>query len=248
LKKIIIIILVLLIGTTTFLGVVLLLNAPGTAQNATTSDHPKPPTNPKKDWSAEEIAADPEGYLVHSSQQVQEQIAARENRLEIISSRRAELSKKRDDLMTKMDEVANFRKRLEAAYNRAADEDRWPVRMAGRTFDRDRVQAILAETQQWLDDRKPLADAYKTSFGKMDESQAALRSDIRSLNQLRERMVLDIERVKLNQGNAELDQLRKNESQLASMSQTLTQMSDEQTPQLSNTTKTANVDIDALLK
>jgi hypothetical protein len=82
----------------------------------------------------------------------------------------------------------------------------------------------------------------------MDESAQALRNDIRSLNQLRERVVLDIERVKLNQGNAELDQLRKNESQLASMSQTLTQMSDEQTPQLSNTSKTANVDIDAILK
>jgi hypothetical protein len=248
LKKIIVILLVLLIGTTTFLGVVLLLNSSETPQNATTHEAPKPPANLKKDWSAEEIAADPEGYLVYSSQQVQEQIAAREKRLEMISSRRGELSTRRDELMTKMDEVANFRKRLEAAYRRAADEDRWPVRMAGRTFDRDRVQAILNETQQWLDDRTPLADAYATSFKKMDESAQALRNDIRSLNQLRERVVLDIERVKLNQGNAELDQLRKNESQLASMSQTLTQMSDEQTPQLSNTSKTANVDIDAILK
>ncbi len=249
-KKLTVILLALLIASTAFLGVVVLHSSSSNKQAPAAHDSPndKPPASQKKDWSADEIAGDPEGYLVYSGQQVQEQIAAREKRLGQISSRRAELSKKRDELTTKMAEVSNFRARLETAYRRAADEDRWPVRMAGRTFERDRVQAILAETKLWLDDRRPLADAYATSFRKMDESTQALRSDIRSLGQLRERIALDIERVKLNLGNAELDQLRKNESQLASMSQTLAQMSDEQTPVLSNTSRTANVDIDAILK
>ncbi|GIW77801.1 MAG: hypothetical protein KatS3mg104_2864 [Phycisphaerae bacterium] len=107
------------------------------------------------EWSPERIASDPEGYLVYSSQQVQQQIKAREKRLEQLSQRRAELSRKRDELLGKMSEVANFRRRLDSAYQRALDEDRWPVRLAGRTFDRERVKVILSETQPWLNDREP---------------------------------------------------------------------------------------------
>lgn len=243
-KTLLVIFLLVLVGTTTFLGwKVLRSSIPGEGVWVDSKT-----VSPETEWSAERIASDPQGYLVYSSQQVQQQIKAREKRLQQLSERRAELSQKRDELIGKMEEVANFRRRLESAYQRALDEDRWPVRMAGRTFDRERVKIILAETQQWLDDRKPLADAYSAAFRKIDETQQALRNDIRSLNQLGERIALDIERVKINQGNAELDQLRKNESQLASLSQTLTQMSEEQMSVPSDTQRTAHIDIDALLK
>jgi hypothetical protein len=244
LKKRIVILLFILIGTATFLGWKVLKSS---VPSGAISGDPKTSFS-EVEWSPERIASDPEGYLVYSSQQVQQQIKAREKRLEQLSQRRAELSRKRDELLGKMSEVANFRRRLDSAYQRALDEDRWPVRLAGRTFDRERVKVILSETQQWLNDREPLAEAYNAAFRKMDETQQALRNDIRILNQLGERIALDIERVKINQGNAELDQLRKNESELASLSRTLAQMSEEQVSVPSDAQPTAQIDIDALLK
>ncbi len=72
---------------------------------------------------------------------------------------------------------------------------------------------------------------------------------MRNLASLRDKLALDLERVKLNQGMAELDTLRKTETQLASMSAALSKMSDDQAaPVLSTAAKTSHVDIDSLLK
>jgi len=202
----------------------------------------------KKSWTPEEIAKDPPGYLVWSDQQIQAQIAEREKRLNSLNQTRKDVVAKQSALTTKMEEVVNFRKRLQTAYQRAEDEDRWPVRMAGRTFERAKANEILAQTDEWLKDRDPLADAYEASLKKMDDSATALQDDLKNLGRLREKLALDLERVKLNQGMAELDQLRKTETQLASMSQALSQMSEEQAPVLPTAAKTSRVDIDSLMK
>ncbi len=106
----------------------------------------------------------------------------------------------------------------------------------------------MAQIDEWLKDRDPLVDAYASSLKKMDDSAATLQDDLRSLGRLREKLALDLERVKLNQGMAELDTLRKTESQLASMSQSLSKMSEDQAPVLPTASKTSRVDIDSLLK
>jgi len=209
---------------------------------------PKQTPSPDKKWSPEEIAKDPAGYLVWSDQQIQAQIAERERRLNTIATARKDVVGRQQQLVDKMNEVVNFRNRLQTAYQHAEDEDRWPVRMAGRTFERAKVNEILTQTQSWLDDRKPLADAYDTSLKKMDDSAATLQDDLRNLGQLREKLALDLERVKLNQGMAELDQLRKTETQLASMSAALSKMSEDQTPALPSPARTSKVDIDSILK
>ncbi len=207
-----------------------------------------PKVSPDKKWSPEEIAKDPAGYLVWSESQIQLQIAERERRLNTLSSTRSNVVGRQQQLVDKMNEVVNFRNRLQTAYQRAEDEDRWPVRMAGKTFERAKVNEILAQTQSWLDDRQPLASAYETSLKKMDDSASALQDDLRNLAQLREKLALDLERVKLNQGMAELDQLRKTETQLASMSAALSKMSEDQAPTLPTASKSSKVDIDSILK
>jgi len=209
---------------------------------------PAPGQTPKKEWTPEDIAKDPQGYLAWSDQQIQVQITEREKRLEMIATRRGEIGDRQTQLKSKSDEVANFRSRLQTALTRAEDEDRWPVRMAGKTFERSRAVDILKQMQLWLDDRKPLVDAYTDSVKKMDDTSANLRSDIRDLGQLREKLALDLERIRLNQGMAEIEQLRKTATQLASMSQELGKMSDEQAPILLPTARSASVDIDAILK
>jgi len=204
--------------------------------------------SPDKKWTPEQIAKDPVAYMQWSDGQIQAQITERERRLNTLADTRKDLVARRQQLTDKMSEVANFRTRLQSAYQRSEDEDRWPVRMAGRTFERAKVNDIMTQTQAWLDDRKPLADAYDSSLKKMDDSAATLQDDIRNLGQLREKLALDIERVKLNQGMAELDQLRKTDAQLASMSQALSKMSEDQAPVLPTGTKSSRVDIDSILK
>jgi hypothetical protein len=120
--------------------------------------------------------------------------------------------------------------------------------MAGRTFERAKAQAILAQTDSWVKDRQPLSNEYAQALQKMDDSAGVLKDDISSLGHLREKLALDLEKVRLNQGMEELDQLRKNETQLASMSQSLSKMSDDQVASLPRADQTTRVDIDSLLK
>lgn len=207
-----------------------------------------PTPSADKKWTPEEISKDPVGYLDWSDKQIKAQIAERERRLNTLGVARKDVVGRQQHLVDKMNEVVNFRSRLQTAYQRAEDEDRWPVRMAGRTFERAKVNEILAQTQSWLDDRQPLADAYSTSLKKMDDSASTLQDDLRNLGQLREKLALDLERVKLNQGMAELDQLRKTETQLASMSAALSKMSEDQALALPSSTRTSKVDIDSILK
>jgi uncharacterized phage infection (PIP) family protein YhgE len=212
------------------------------------SNAPVQTTPPKKEWTPEEIAKDPQSYLVWSQQQVDDQIKGRQQRLSQLSSRRAEFVSRQQGLVQKMKDVENFHNRLKSALQRAEDEDRWPVRMAGTTYERARALELIEQTKAWVDDRRGLADAYNSSLAKMDDSAAVLKNDIRQLEQLKEKLALDLERVKINESMADLEKLRQTESQLASMSKSLSQMSDEQAPVLPVGAKSERVDIDAIVK
>lgn len=210
--------------------------------------NPPPPVPQKKEWTPEDIAKDPQGYLVWSQQQVAEQIKGREQRLAQLSAKRADFVKKQSTLMTQITDAENFHNRLKTALQRAEDEDRWPVRMAGNTYDKAKAQELIELTRDWVEDRRPLADAYNTSLAKMDAAANVLKSDIQKLRQLNEKLALDLERVKINDSLADLDKLRQTESQLASMSQTLSQLSDEETPALPASARTNHVDINSIVK
>jgi hypothetical protein len=208
-----------------------------------------PPTQPpKKDWTPDDIAKDTQGYLVWSQQQIADQIKGREQRLAQLSSRRKDFVAKQQATVGKMADVENFRTRLQAAYQRSEDEDRWPVHMAGTTYTREKALELIQQTQTWLDDRKDLAGMYDSSLAKMDDTAAVLKNDIAQLNQLNDKIALDLERVRINQSMADIDKYRQTESQLASMSKALSQMSDEQAPVLPTASKSSHVDIDAIVK
>ncbi len=236
-------ILILAVGGVLAFRYVQLKHATPTAQVPAT-----PTPAPKKQWTPDDIAKDPQGYLVWSDQQVQAQIAEHQKKLDALAARRQDVVTRQQALNDDIASVQNIHDRLQTAYDRANDEDRWPVRMAGRTFERAKAQAILAQTQSWVSDRQPLSDEYAQALKKMDDSAGVLKDDIASLGQLREKLALDLEKVRLNQGMEELDQLRKNETQLASMSQSLSKMSDDQVATLPRADQTTRVDIDSLLK
>ncbi len=181
---------------------------------------PSAPPAPRS-WTSDQIAADPVGYLEDQDRQVELQIQERRNRLEQVSLRRAQIAEKRQRLAENMSQIRNVHDRLAAAVRRADDEDRWPARMGGRSFTREKARAILTATEQYLQDREPLARAYDETLDKLARMESQMMRESQDLARLRERIALDIERIRLNQGIAELGELRKAETELASFSKML---------------------------
>jgi DNA repair exonuclease SbcCD ATPase subunit len=202
-----------------------------------------------KQWTSDEIAKDPQGYLVWSDAQIQNQIQQRNDRLKMLSERQSAIAARQKELKDNLDAVENVRNRLEQAYQRAQDEDRWPVQMAGRKFERAKAQQILDDTAKYLQDRKPLADDYDQAIQKMTDTGRRLQDDIDSLKRLHEQLALNLEQIRMRQGMEELDQLRKTESELAEFSKMLgSNDSMVDLASLKDPPPAQTVDVDSLLK
>ena len=202
---------------------------------------------PDKEWTAEEIAANTEGYMKWAQDRIDRQILDRKDRLAKLQDRLGQVNKARQTLDEKMRNVENIRKRMQSAYQRAEDEDRFPFEMGGRSFDQATARKILDETGRFLADRQPLSEAYDQAVAKLDAADTALREDVDKLNRLRERMALDLERVRLNQGVEELATLRKNEAEIAGFAKTLGAMADESLATSLPTVKEPKIDVEGLL-
>lgn len=207
---------------------------------------PGPPTTAEADWTPERIAANPDGYLQYADNRIREQVAGRERRLAELDQRRAEIDRKSSDLLQKVADARNINSRLATAIQRAEDEDRWPLKFGGQSFSRDKATSVLAATAAYQKDREPLAAAYRDALQKIDGAQRALRADLAGLAQMREKLALDLEKVRLNQGLAELAELRQTEAKLANFSATLAGLTDD--PLVGAPTNVPDVDVNDLLK
>lgn len=188
---------------------------------------PAPPAESDAAWTPERIAANPDGYLQYADNRIRQQVAGREQRLAELDRRRAEIDRKSSDLLQRVADAQNIQTRLAAAIQRAEDEDRWPLKFAGHTFSREKASAVLAATASYQKEREPLAGAYRDALQKIESAQRTLRNDLAGLAQMREKLALDLERVRLNQGLAELSELRQTEAKLANFSATLAGLTDD---------------------
>lgn len=187
-----------------------------------------PPTAPAKaEWTADEIAADPEGYMTWADGRIQEQIDDRQRRLASLSDRLIEVERRQTTFNQRLTAVRNVHDRFETAIRRARDEDRWPMRIGGQSFDESRALAILSQAKQYLEDHGPLAEAYASALARLRQAHGQLQRDVEQLRRLREKLALDLERVRLNQGLEELSQLRRTEQELAGFTAAVGQMADD---------------------
>ena len=115
-------------------------------------------------WSPERIAADPDGYLQYADARISKQVTGREERLAQLEQRRAEIEKKSDGILQQVADAKNIHTRLSAAIQRAQDEDRWPLKFAGRTFTQEKALAVLEATASYQKEREPLAAAYREAL------------------------------------------------------------------------------------
>lgn len=193
------------------------------------TEQDRPPTTAEADaaWTPDRIASDPDGYLQYADARISQQVAGREQRLAQLDQRRADIHQKSADLLQRVADAKNIHARLSTALQRAEDEERWPLKFAGRTFSREKAQSVLAALDSFQKAREPLAAAYREALAKIDGAQRTLRADMASLAQMREKLALDLERVRLNKGLAELADLRQTEAKLANFSATLANLTDD---------------------
>ena len=177
-------------------------------------------------WTPEKISANPAGYLQFAGNKVGAQIAGRKQKLNELASQRADVETRAQALKTKVSDATNIANRMRTAIQRADDENNWPVKMAGRTFDQSKAEEIIKSLQQFGADRQSLVQAYDDALSRISSTEAAIKADIENLEHMREKVGLDLERVRLNQNIAEMGDLHKTENELAAFAKTLADMSD----------------------
>lgn len=209
-------------------------------------DAPLPDTEPVEHWSPERIAADPNGYLEYADRLVQQQVESRQQRLQTLAARRADIERRSGELLERVEEAGNLARRLTTAIERAEDENRWPLVFAGKSFPRDRAQTLLTAIREFEKQREPLAAAYRDALQRIAHNERAMRDDIANLARTREQLALDLERVRLNQGMAELAELRKTEARLANLGSTLAGLDED--PLAGFDDGAASLDVNELLK
>jgi chromosome segregation ATPase len=181
---------------------------------------PKPPEKAEA-WTAERITKDPEGYIQWADGQLAEQKAARTKRLSELETQLGEVARKREEFLKNVGEARNLHGRLEKGYQKAEEEDRWPTKVSGQDFDRRSLKAAIERTKQYVDERQPLEAAYESANRRLTAAREGLQKEIEDLGRLRERLSLDLERVRLNKGIEELNQLRQTESEIAAYAKVL---------------------------
>ena len=189
-----------------------------------------PPASPpakEKNWTAEAIAADPEGYLVYQDSQIDRNITDRKTRLDRLTVRRQEIGRKRDAMAENLHDIQNVQNRMEQAIRKSEDEDRVPVQMGGRTFTREEAQEVVQRCKQYLDDRASLSEQYDLAITRLKQVESKTRNQVDALGRLKEQLGLDLDKVRLNKNLAELGDLHKTEVELAALGKQLGDMDED---------------------
>ena len=186
----------------------------------------KRPVEAAQAWTPERITRDPAGYLTYADGEIVRQIAERESRIGKIESSRKTVGEKAERLRQDIRDAANIQKRLQASAARADEDEAWPITFAGRKLERARAVSIAEASQRFVQSRTPLAQEYERALAKIDALEQSLRSDISELGRLREKLALDMERVRLNEGIAEVAELRKSVEALSGFASSLADTTD----------------------
>jgi hypothetical protein len=212
----------------------------------TGSSQPRPPG--EKQWSDEEMATNPEGYLKWADDQLASQIRQREERLSGLTAKRREITDRRGRFVGDYEAIENLLSRLGTATRRADEEDRWPVTVAGKSFTRTQSETILAEARQFLAGRKNLASAYDGAMTKLDAAERSLREDVARLTTLREKVAADLIGLKADRANPEMANLRKTEEEIAHYSKVLTSFADVNVQSLPKPKQSFSADLQSMLR
>lgn len=199
---------------------------PGGPQGA---NQGKPSSDDKAKWTPEEISADPAGYLQWYDKRLAREVAAWEATLKGLDAKRQQFAEKAALVQSNVADVENLLVEARKAFKRADDNDRWPTTFAGREFDRAKLEALIKRLPAYVDQERPRHQRYTDFLAQIDRKRAEIRAQIDNARDARERVVLDVERIKLNQSTADLASAQQAQDQLVRMSDSLRQMSEDPT-------------------
>ncbi len=163
-----------------------------------------------------------------------ERIDACTSAIKQFSDREESVQTSRDALAGSLPDIENFRKRLSTAIQRAADENRWPVKIASREFTRD--QAIAIETR--LDDYVAKTNA---SLHDCDRAITEYDAAIQSEQQIRDQLRSHQAHIEAGFSEQEFDDIRAQANHLSDVALA-------EKHEISNPVQMKPVDLEALLK
>ncbi len=189
-------------------------------------DKAAPSPDTAQGWTPERISKDPAGYLKFADAEIVRQKSEREARIEKIETSSKMIAERSEKLRQDIRDASNIQKRLQAAITRADEDETWPITFAGRKLERAKAKAIADASQRFVTSRASLASDYEQALLKIDSLEQSMRSDLVELSRLREKLALDMERVRLNQGIAEVGELRKSVDALSGFATSLADTTD----------------------
>ena len=201
-------------------------DAPLWRRIAPQQDKATPPLDTAQGWTPERISKDPAGYLKFADAEIVRQRNEREARIEKIEASSKMIAERSEKLRQDIRDASNIQKRLQAAITRADEDETWPITFAGRKLERAKAKAIADASQRFVTSRASLASDYEQALLKIDSMEQSMRSDLFELSRLREKLALDMERVRLNQGISEVAELRKSVDALSGFATSLADTTD----------------------
>lgn len=118
---------------------------------------------------------------------IDRQIETRKARAAALRERSTSLTNLRDVVAGNIADAENFRMRMERAIRQAKDEDRWPVKVAGRNFDQRAATEALARAAGYIDKQKGSPPDVAPLIEQLQKAAKGVDDEIAELSRLRER-------------------------------------------------------------
>jgi 23S rRNA pseudoU1915 N3-methylase RlmH len=174
------------------------------------------------EWTSEEIMKNPDGYLKKTQYYISSEIRQRQQKSEQLLQKLKSIQEKADRYTNNLSEVENIRKRFVSAIKSAHDEDRWPIKIAGKSFDQMRANKVVNDMTTYIKNNSSIAADYIKLVGSINRSISELKNDIEYLNRMNEKMALDIEKIHLGKGTDNFKDVRSRMSEMSNLSESLT--------------------------
>jgi len=180
-----------------------------------------PQAEPANPWPAERISADPQGFCSWADQQLQEQLNLLRGNRTKLSEKLEQLNTKKRSFIENLQEIRNLSTRAITALRKAEDEDRWPVKFAGKSFSREKLEALVAVTTKYVEQRKPLEDDYLRAAQRLGLEIRKVDEQIAEVTRQTEIVALDFERIKLSNELDGLPQLDSSKLNITAITRSL---------------------------
>ena len=174
------------------------------------------------EWTSEEIMKNPDGYLKKTQYYISSEIRQRQQKSEQLLQKLKSIQEKADRYTNNLSEVENIRKRFVSAIKSAHDEDRWPIKIAGKSFDQMKANKVVNDMTTYIKNNSSIAADYIKLVGSINRSISELKNDIEYLNRMNEKMALDIEKIHLGKGTDNFKDVRSRMSEMSNLSESLT--------------------------